>query len=383
MRILTRYILTSFIKNYLISLGVLIGLYVVLDMVFNADDFAVARDAQGARSAGALAVAGNMAGYYFFQSFRIFSQLSGVIPVVAAAFTLLRLSRFNELTAMMAAGIPLRRVAVPVILAASVVNVILLPINTELVIPAIIPQLTRQRSETGDTRGKGYAIQNMQYQSGDASGLLLAGRYHAPTPTQNAYMEQADLIEIDADTSPVALLHADRADYVPDRGVWKLTNGVRVTGLRINERRSKPQPVAELQSNITPEEIALFRSGDFVELLSTMRINDLLARSQVYGTNDLLRVKHARVAQILLNIIMVVIASACVLIREPTQIKFAVVKCLVIVGLCMATIFLCQIFAAYPPNTGWAADNWPALMAWLPIFIFGTTAWVLFEKVKT
>src|SRR6185369_17054505 len=38
--ILDRYVLISFIKNYLISLMVLLGLYVVLDMVFNFDELA-------------------------------------------------------------------------------------------------------------------------------------------------------------------------------------------------------------------------------------------------------------------------------------------------------------------------------------------------------
>src|SRR5205814_5273229 len=40
MKILDRYVLITFAKNYLISLMVLLGLYVVLDMVFNFDELA-------------------------------------------------------------------------------------------------------------------------------------------------------------------------------------------------------------------------------------------------------------------------------------------------------------------------------------------------------
>src|SRR3954468_1414461 len=40
MKILDRYVLLTFIKNYLISLMVLLGLYVVLDMVFSFDELA-------------------------------------------------------------------------------------------------------------------------------------------------------------------------------------------------------------------------------------------------------------------------------------------------------------------------------------------------------
>src|SRR5678815_1150577 len=112
MRIIDRYVFSSFIRNYLISFMVLIGMYVVLDMVFHFDELV---DVDTAADAGALAntlgMLWNIVDYYFYQSFLFFVHLSGIIPVVAAAFTLLRLSRFNELTAMLAAGVPLLRVA--------------------------------------------------------------------------------------------------------------------------------------------------------------------------------------------------------------------------------------------------------------------------------
>src|ERR1700761_5953882 len=98
MKLLDRYVLTTFLKNYAISLAVLIGLFVAMDMVFHFDDFVSVDRASGATGLGALGVLRDIADYFFYQSFLIFVQLSGIIPVVAAAFTLMRLSRFNELT---------------------------------------------------------------------------------------------------------------------------------------------------------------------------------------------------------------------------------------------------------------------------------------------
>ena len=74
-------------------------------------------------------------------------HLSGIIPVVAAAFTLMRLSRFNELTAMLAAGVPLLRIAMPIILVSLVLNALLL-VDQEIVIPRMIPKLTREHDES-------------------------------------------------------------------------------------------------------------------------------------------------------------------------------------------------------------------------------------------
>src|SRR5215218_9610832 len=121
MKILDRYVLVSFLKNYLISFMVLIGLYVVLDMVFNFDELA---EVQGKASVGGVSSVIMMlraiADYYFFQCFKIFVHLSGIIPIVAAAFTLIKLTRFNELTASLAAGVPLLRTAMPIIIAAMI-----------------------------------------------------------------------------------------------------------------------------------------------------------------------------------------------------------------------------------------------------------------------
>ena len=38
MKILDRYVILAFLKNYLLSFMILVGLYVVLDMLFNFDD---------------------------------------------------------------------------------------------------------------------------------------------------------------------------------------------------------------------------------------------------------------------------------------------------------------------------------------------------------
>ena len=106
MKILDRYVLISFLKNYLIAFMVLVGLYVVLDMVFNFDELVeIQNKAQETGMQTVFGLLRDIGDYYFYQSFLIFVHLAGIIPVVAAAFTLMRLSRFNELTAMLAAGV--------------------------------------------------------------------------------------------------------------------------------------------------------------------------------------------------------------------------------------------------------------------------------------
>src|SRR5208282_5568711 len=108
MKIIDRYVLSLFVKNYLISLMVLVGMYVALDMVFNFANLTESSQSMTQNySTGRLIY--DIADFYFYKAFFFFVHLSGMIAVVAGAFTVLQLSRFNEMTAMLAAGTPLTR----------------------------------------------------------------------------------------------------------------------------------------------------------------------------------------------------------------------------------------------------------------------------------
>jgi lipopolysaccharide export system permease protein len=441
MRIIDRYVFWSFIRNYLISFMVLIGMYIVLDMVFNFDDLTNLKGS--VETTGVSSVLGtirNIADYYFYQCFLFFVHLSGIIPVVAAAFTLMRLSRFNELTAMLAAGVPLLRIAMPIVLAGVVLNGLMIA-DQELVIPAMLPKLTRSHDDVHRSDVKSFPIQAMQ---DNARGLLYAGRYTPPVGGGPAVMDTVDVIErgeagtapgagdtvvVDQPGGPIerqvaqsdgaqsgspapttqpdtaagsshrpieaqAHVSADRAIWNPAERRWDLMTwdpqkakwlpyGFRVTGLSPDAPASSRETVAFYQSNITPEEIALYRSGDWVELLSTSRIDDLIARPGSYGQANLLRVKNWRFTQPIMNVILLLLAIPCVLTREPGHLKTAATKCLILTGLGMGSIFLCHQIAGNPPHDPAWTQTWPALMAWVPIMLFGPVAVFLLDRVKT
>ena len=376
MRILDRYVIVSFLRNYLISFFVLVGMYVVLDMMFNIDELAEVRERAGAR--GVFAFAGYVAEFYFFQVPLYFVHLSGIIPLVAAAFTLMRMIRFNELSAILSAGVPLLRVAAPIILVSLVLQG-LLWVDQELVIPNVIHKVSRGHDDVADFDSKSYPIQAMRDERNNAK--LFAGRYYPNADPPR--MEVVDVVEQDEDLRLVAHVRASEAHWDAPSGSWKLTKGVRnpnVAPGRDAERR-KPERVESYRGGITPTEIRLYRSGSFVELLSTRNINELLKRPMSYGRADLLRVKHARAAQFLINMVLLLLAISAVLTREPRQLKTAATRCVVLCGACFTTAFLGGELASAAP-TGWT-EQWMALMTWLPIFTFGPLSIWLLDRVKT
>jgi len=214
----------------------------------------------------------------------------------------------------------------------------------------------------------------------DHNGVVNVARYR-PGPG-NPVMYEFTLVERTPDLQPIAMVTAKRAEWDPGKQRWDLVNGRRVTGLAEDAPTSNVEPVEFYKSNVTPEEINLYRSGNYVELLSTSRIDELLARPQSYGTVALLRVKHSRFTQPLVNIILLLLAISTVLTREPTRLKAAATKCLALTGLCLVVSFLGQQMAGQPPKPTLAAQ-WPAIMAWVPIFVFGPLAVFLLDRVKT
>lgn len=380
MKILDRYVLNLFIKNYVISLAVLIGMYVVMDMVFSFDDIvAVNKQAGGAGVSGALSVLNFMLQYYFYQSFLIFVQLSGIIPVVAAAFTLMRLSRFNELTAFLAAGVPLLRVAVPIVLASILLNALLI-VDQEMVVPHMISHLERRRTDYVLQTAQWFPIRSMQV---DQQSLLLAARYYPAEDDKQPWMEDVDVIDRDASFQPVSHLLAAKAEWDPDHQQWNLTDGRRVMGLSPNEQHSEEIPVSVYKGTVTPEEIALYHSSSTIELLSTHRINELLARPKSYGAAGLYRIKHLRFTQPIMNVVLLLLAIPTVLTFDPKSLKTAATKCLLLTGAAMGSVFIAQQMAGHPPlGLSWM-NVWTALLAWVPIFIFAPLSVWLLDRVPS
>jgi lipopolysaccharide export system permease protein len=375
MKILDRYVLRSFLYNYLISFMVLIGMYIVLDMVFNFDELVEHKDSIQISN---IEVIQHIASYYFYQTFLIFVHLSGIIPVVAAAFTLIRLSRFNELSAILAAGIPLLRVAAPIILA-SVVLQGLLAIDQELIIPNIIPQLTRQHDElVGESSAKTFPIQAMQ---DNRRSLIFVGRY-TPAAAGTPTMTVVDIIERDEEGKTVGHITASGAEWDDAAQQWKLVSGRRSVPGSPEARRGERR-VAVYKSNVTPDEISLYHSGEYVNLLSLRRIEQLLSRPQIYGTIDLLRVKHFRLLQLVMNVLMLLVAIPFVLVRDPSRLKVSIMICLILVGLCMVSYFVAYQIAGNPRGGPEWQDRWPVMVALGPLLIFGLLSVFLLDRLAT
>ena len=119
------------------------SLRIVTDLFVNIDEF-TKKDRNVAKSVAD--IAGDIGSYYAAQSILYFRELGGVVIVLAAAFTLAWMNHTNELTAILASGVSLRRVLAPIFLCALGMNVLII-LDTELVIPRFGERIARDRDE--------------------------------------------------------------------------------------------------------------------------------------------------------------------------------------------------------------------------------------------
>jgi lipopolysaccharide export LptBFGC system permease protein LptF len=382
MKLLDRYVLSLFLKNYVISLTVLILLYIVMDMVFKFDQIVTVDKTAGADPfSNVITIVKDLWDWYFYQAFLIFTQMSGIIPVVAAAFTLMRLSRFNELTAFIAAGVPMLRIAQPVIIIAVLLNGLLV-LDQEVILPQMIPKLVRTQDEIHkEVADTSYAIKSMPV---DQQSVLVAARYFPSTPKQPAHMQYMDVLERNSHLETTGHLYASVAQWNPTTHAWDLTDGHYVSGLLPGQIPSAEKPVTAYDGSVTPDEISLYRGSAFVELLSTQKINELIARPKSYGIAGLYKIKNLRWAQPVMNIVLLLLTIPNVMSFDPKSLKQAATKSLMLLAAAMACVFICQQIAGHPPlGRQWIA-MWPALMSWMPIFIFGPIGvWLMLERLRT
>ncbi len=365
--VLDRYLLRSLLVNYVIALAVMISLYVVLDMFVNMDEFTEQKYPLTTTIA-------NMIDYYTPNVFLYFAQLSGVITLFACTAVLARMRKLNELTAILASGVSLYRVARPVLIFGVVITSLLV-IDTEWLIPAVAHKLSRDHDDADGKRA--YEVNFLQDRGG---ALLSAKRFHPATRDL-----QRLLVMVRNEEGGVwQTWEADRAVWeAPDetrpQGRWKLERGRRITrveeaaaglGPRENQRIDYP---AYYESDLSPEDIQLRQAQGWVRYLSLRQLKEL----QAAGSADLasiIQTRHTRIATPIVSLLLLLLGIPFFLDRSPVNVLSDAGKCLLVCGLCYLITFVAQNVRS---------GSVSALPAWIPIFVFGTVAMVLLDRVRT
>jgi lipopolysaccharide export LptBFGC system permease protein LptF len=367
MSVLDRYVFRSLAVDYAIALGVMICLYVLLDLFVNMDEFTE-------HGYSVLTVLGNVFSYYAPQTFVYFAQLCGVITLFACMATIVRMRRMNELTALLASGISLYRIAAPVV-AFGILTTGLLILDTEWIIPAVAHKLVRDRDDVDGRRA--YEVLFLPDRQG---ALLSAGRFHPSTLD----MRQLLVLSRNEEGTLVQTLEADRATWRPPAypgasGSWQLERGRKrlrswsgggTLGPQESIQESFP---TSYESDLSPQEVQLRQAEGWIRFLSLRQLRQLDAE-QIGRPDEVRRTQHGRIAAPILSLVMLLLGLPFFLDRSPTTVLSDTARCLVVCGACYVTTFIGQNVHL---------EFHTALPYWIPIFLFGTLAMVLLDRIRT
>ncbi len=361
--ILDRYVIRSFLVNYLISLGVLISLYVLIDMFVNLDEFT--KD-----PLPTVEVAANIGSYYGYNLFLYFSQLSGVIILVASTFTLAKLQRSNELTAILASGTSLYRVATPLVACGLLLNTLWI-IDQEVIIPKIGHKLARQHNDVEGRRPLAIWFLN------DRDNALVSAVRFFPTTKR---MRRVVILQRDQSNMVTGIIMADWATWNERQRLWMLDRGILVGGREEQnggfgqDLELGKNTVEVYKSDLTPNELVLRQAAQWINFMSLAQLN-ALERREVSRRHIIAQVKHNRFTQPFVNMILLLLGMPFFLNREPRNLWRNAAYAL---ALCSG----CFVFSFAAQNALGTTVN-PALPAWMPLIIFGPVAVALLDRIKT
>ena len=145
MSIIDRYILRSFLFNFVGWNLCFIGIFVVFDLFTNFDSLL-----QAGKAAGSVPKVIFL--YYFFKSIPIILLLGSVLSLIAAMVTVAMLMRNNEFVPIQAAGISTLRIIRPLIAAVFCLTVMFC-LMREFLLPNIQDQVTMGASDYADNKG--------------------------------------------------------------------------------------------------------------------------------------------------------------------------------------------------------------------------------------
>jgi lipopolysaccharide export system permease protein len=389
MRILDRERYWAFLKAYVICFIALVGLYVVIDAFSNLDEFEEVAES----TTDLLRIMGR---YYLIKMSLIYDQISGVITMMAAIFTVTWMQRNNELLAMLAAGISTQRVIRPVLISAVAISGLAVA-NQELIMPRIAEELQRPPDDDGKQ-----AV--FVYQRQDGNDVLLSGReavrasrsitkFQATIPVRVA----GELIE----------MQAREAHYIPDgdtqyphSGGWLiwgakfltepstssldvLTHGV---FSRVEDPSVYPQPADKIAAKPgmpvyflkTPLSFtSMTRSRQWYHFAPTIElIRGLSDPSNLPEKGDIQVFLHARLIRPLMSFNLMLLSLPLVLGGSNRNMFVNLGMSLGTTGVFYSANFMSQYLGGHDVLS-------PELAAWAPLIIFGTVAIARWDTIRT
>lgn len=365
-----RYLLSRYVHVFFVLFVAAMGLFVVVDGFTNLDDF------QAQSRGETWSMLGVMGRHYLCQSSMIFELIGPTLAVMSVMCVLALALRHGEIYPVLAAGVPMYRLASPFMVGVLSVNG-LLALNQEWIIPRISNQLQRSRGDGADDAER-------VEPTWDSRRVFISGEelsLEQQTIHEALFILYAPLVQHDTPLrAPEAVYYRSEGDQPAG---WRLKNveptldeiPLTESGRSIVLRTENPDEVfvcSELSFDSLYNRSTSFKYLTTQELVQRIRrpaSGSLIRRSQIMHL-------HSRLTRPLLTLIGLFLVIPLVAQRESMNLVTNIAICMGVLGV----VYGLSIGLLLLGNTGLMR---PELCAWLPLILGGGLCGWLAPTVRT
>jgi len=358
--LLDRYVARLFAASYLTAFFLVVGLFLIIDMATNLDDY-LAPDEEG-RTPSVLLVTQ----FYLLQLPFIYLQVSPYVTLVAGMFTAAKLARYREDVAALNAGFSARRLFLPVYLGAALLCAGMFGLR-ELATEGLGMRRDAVQDQLKEKRDR--LVLESFFVLTDLEPVHVQS-FRPGDEAQPAEIEGLGLHYREGDRS--VSISAQRAEYL-DQGRWELTGGHRLVSEPEGQTLASLPVLEELR--FTPEDCLLSWKGrEHAIDLSYSETLALLARD---GTNAQYRtLLHYHLTLPLAGLVLLLVGLPFALGEERGRAGERIAK-----GFLLCVAYFALDFIAR--TVGLQGQVAPLYAGWLPTLFFGSLGVVLTASIRT
>lgn len=323
---LTIYIMKKMIINFIVLFTLFFLLGAVIDIIVNLDEFgkiATAISKDSGFFARVIAIFKVAVGFEGPRLFQVFAYLHGVIAIGAMGFTAANMLRSREFVAIMAAGISLRKIAIPFLYVMAGICVLAL-LNQEFMLPKVAPLLLRDHDESGHKTAGSFSVPFTPDKNGS---LLLAPSLNPETGviTEPLFLERDDKGRM------ARQIQAASATWDKETNAGWILNDGRAVRISFDEETGQatilaPVSVEFYETELSPYILTLHRYGQYIGMLGMSQLNNMLQAAGSFDEPLLRRHWYARFASIALNLLAMVIVIPFFVTKDAVIISRQAIK---------------------------------------------------------
>ncbi|MHC4263001.1 MAG: LptF/LptG family permease [Planctomycetota bacterium] len=366
---LDRYVGRLFLGAYVVALLLVVGLYLVVDLASNLDDYL--RPTESGESAAV-----RVARYYLLHLPFLYLSVAPFVTLMAGLFTVARLQRAREVVAALSAGVSTRRLLLPLFVAASLIAVLMAGLRETVADrigferDALRYQLEEQTDEVV------LAPVRLKDVAGEMIQLSVV---HPGRELDSSIAEPTSFEGLDA----IRLIDGRWFHFVADRGTWTEDAGGghwELEGGWLDEVGTSGRTREPLESLIGELE---FSPRDVVSAWKS-RVNALelsLDEARSLSARDPDNVQYRTLLNYLVtfplaNVVLLLVGLPFLMQFERGRGTEGLVA-----GFLLCVFYFAADFVSL--NLGMQGQIDPILASWLPPLFFGSLGLVLFGSIRT